>query len=572
MHTHSFYNRSAGLAFRLAASLGIALLAACSGPVKIPPVVTAAGTPAALAIVQPVKACAALTSLDLSAIGGAGSRIVSAIEAMVDVNGKPVKFCTVEGTLAPAVGFRVRLPVDSWTQRVMHIGCGGLCGNISAATTPDTSYGCPLVQSGGFVLSSSDMGHSGPGDAGGWPKDPQKRVDFAYRGVHVTTEAAKSLTAAYYGQAHQRSYFVGCSDGGREGLMAAQRYPKDYDGIVVGAPAFLFNIQNSLHHGWMARSNRDTGLISTGKIVLYPAKAKLLHAAVVKACDALDAQTDGLLTDPRACRFDVSTLQCPASAADTSTCLTATEVTTAKKLYEGPRDPVSGRRILAGGPQFGSELEWPGVFLPKDDQHAQIVGSQIYANGARELIFDEATPPTVDEFQFTEAFFSKLRVRHALNDATNPDLSAFKAAGGKLILWHGWQDQHISPINTIAYREAVQRTLGDVAMKGFMRTYMAPGVGHCSGGEGPWKMDFVSAMVNWVEQGRAPDAVITTRTDAAGAVSYQRPLFPFPEVARYDGSGKVALATSYRRSEPLFKATTPDWAGADFFRPYAPTR
>ena len=552
----------------LVTAFGVALLAACTGPAKT---TTVAATPEALAIVQPVKACAALAALDLTAIGGTGSRIASATEGMVAVNGKDVKFCTVEGTLAPTVGFRVRLPVETWTQRVMHMGCGGLCGSISAATVPDTSHGCPLVQSGGFVLASSDMGHSGPGDSGGWTLDPQKRVDFAYRGVHVTTEAAKALTAAYYGQPHQRSYFVGCSDGGREGLMAAQRYPKDYDGIVVGAPAMLFNIQNSLHHAWLARSNRDTGLVSTGKIVLYPAKVKVLHAAVVKACDALDGQTDGLLTDPRACRFDVSTLQCAAGAADTAACLTPTEVATVKKLYEGPKDPVSGRRILAGGPQFGSELEWPGVFVPKDDQPATSVGSQLYADGARHLIFDEPTPPTVDQFQFTEAFFSKLRVRHALNDATHPDLSAFKAAGGKLILWHGWQDQHISPINTIAYREAVQRTLGDAPMNSFMRTYLAPGVGHCRGGEGPWQMDFVSAMVNWVEQGRAPDAVTTTRTDAAGAVLYQRPLFPFPEVARHDGVGDPRLAANYRRSAPLFTAATPDWAGADFFQPYLPT-
>jgi feruloyl esterase len=548
------------------ALIALALLAACghAGRAEAPP-------PAELAVVKPAARCEDLARVDLTAIGGAGSRVTSAVEAPVPVNGQPVAFCTVEGTLAPSVGFRVRLPVASWTQRLLHIGCGGLCGNVSAATAPDTSYGCPLVQQGGFVLASTDMGHSGPGDAGGWTKDAQKRIDFAYRGVHVTTEAAKALTAAYYGQRERRAYFVGCSDGGREGLMAAQRYPKDYDGIVVGAPAFLFNIQNSLHHGWLARSNRDNGHVGSGKVVLYPAKVKLLHAAVVKACDALDGAADGLLADPRTCRFDAATLQCAAGASDTSACLTATEVATVKRLYDGPTDPVSGRRLLAGGPQFGSELEWPGVFVPPTDQPATRVNSQLYADGARHLIFDEPNPPTIDQLEFTEAFFARLRVRHALNDATNPDLSAFRAAGGRLILWHGWQDQHISPINTLAYREAVQRTMGEAAMNGFMRTYLAPGVGHCRGGEGPWQVDFVSALVDWVERGRAPDAVLTTRTDAAGAVLAQRPLYPFPEVARHDGSGPLAQATSWRRAPALVSTPVPDWAGADFFQPYAPS-
>ena len=208
--------------------------------------------PTVLAVVTPSAACTSLASVDLTDIGGVGSTITAATEGTVTINGAAVKFCTVEGTLAPAVGFRVRLPIDSWTQRVLHVGCGGLCGNTSASVEPSFSYGCPLVQSGGFVISSSNMGHTGA-DAT-WSQDPQKRVDFAYRGVHVTTLAAKKLTQAYYGQKEKYSYFVGCSDGGREGLMAAQRFASDYNGIIAGAPAFLFNAQNSLDHGWRARS------------------------------------------------------------------------------------------------------------------------------------------------------------------------------------------------------------------------------------------------------------------------------------------------------------------------------
>ncbi len=524
-----------------------------------------------LTVVKSVVACSALATVDLSPIGGAGSKITSAVEGDLAVDGVNVKFCTVEGTLASAVGFRVRLPVDTYAQRILHMGCGGLCGSISAATVPGTAFGCPLVQSGGFVLSSSDMGHSNanPADAN-WTQDAQRRVDFAYRGVHVTTEAAKRLTLAYYGQAHKRSYFVGCSDGGREGLMAAQRYPTDYDGIVVGAPAFLFNIQNSILHGWSARSNRDNGLVATGNIVLKPSKMPVLRTAVMKACDALDGQSDNVLTDPRICNFDPATIQCAAGASDTTACLTAAEVSVAKRIYAGPNDAATGRRLVAGGSQFGSELTWPGVQVPNTET-ATGVGAQNFVNGARSLIFADTAPPTLDEFQFNEGFLAKLRVRHALNDATNPDLSAFKAAGGKIILYHGWEDQHISPINTIAYREAVERTMGATNMDAFMRTYLIPGLGHCSGGNGANNLDLVTAMVNWSERNMAADTISTARTDSTGAVTARRPLYPFPNVAKYNGQGDPTLEASYSRSGALFTGTTPDWVGADFFLPYLPT-
>ena len=443
-----------------------------------------------LPVVKPAVSCASLAALDLSDVGGAGSSIKSATETTVPLNGAAVKFCTVEGTLAPSVGFRVRLPVDGWTQRYLHMGCGGLCGNITDAVEPSQSYGCPLVHQGGFVLSSSDMGHSGY--ASEWTKNAQQRQDFAWRGVHVTTLASKKLIQAYYGQKTAFSYFAGCSDGGREGLMAAQRFPTDYNGIIVGAPAFHFQIQNTLHHAWMARANRDNGL-STGQVVLFPAKAAVLHAAVVKACDALDGQSDGLLADPRLCRFDPASLLCPAGATDTSACLSAPEVATARKFYNGPRDAASGKPILAGGPEYGSELSWAGVFVPASASDNKLF-SDVIVGGARHLIFTDANPPTMDQFEFSEGFYSRLRERHALNDATNPDLSAFAAAGGKLMLWHGWSDQHISPRYTIAFHEAMQQTMGQSRMDSFMRMYLVPGMAHCGGGEGHASMDMVTPI------------------------------------------------------------------------------
>ena len=528
---------------------------------------TTTTTPTTLAIVKPVASCASLANVDLTDVGGAGSTITSAAETTVTINGTAVNFCTIQGTLAPAVGFMVRLPVDSWTQRSMDIGCGGLCGNTGTSVDPGQSFNCPLVESGGFAVATTNMGHTNA-DAN-WTQDPQRQIDFAYRGVHVTNLASKKLIQAYYGQSQKYSYFVGCSDGGREGLMAAQRYPDDYNGIIAGAPAFLFQIQNSLHHGWLARSNRDNGL-STGNVVLYPSKAAVLHKAVVAACDALDGQTDGLLSDPRLCTFDPATIQCAADATDTSNCLTAAEVTTAKKFYNGPRDPASNRRILVGGPQYGSELNWAGVFIPPTDSPAASVFSDMIVAGARYLIFTESTPPTMDQFQFTESFYNELRPRHPFNDATNPDLSDFKNAGGKLILWHGWADQHISPIGTLAYYEAMQKVMGQTSMDAFMRFYLAPGIAHCGGGEGLGSMDMVSAIIAWVENSKAPDAITTYRTDSSNNVTASRPLYPYPSLAKYSGSGDVNAAASYTRGTALYTATTPDWAGIDWFTPYEP--
>ena len=179
---------------------------------------TAATPPVQLAVVTPTATCASLANIDLIDIGGVGSTVTSATEGTVMINGASVKFCIVEGTLAPAVGFRVRLPIDSWTQRSLDLGCSGLCGDISAALEPNYAYGCPLSQSAGFVLASTNMGHAG--SEPNWSQDAQRRVDFAYRGVHVTSLASKKLIKADYGQAQKFSYFVGCSDGGREGLMA----------------------------------------------------------------------------------------------------------------------------------------------------------------------------------------------------------------------------------------------------------------------------------------------------------------------------------------------------------------
>ena len=290
----------------------------------------------------------------LGEVGG-GSRIASATEA----SRRGVAVCEVEGVLTSTIGFKVMLPLQTWAGRYLQVGCGGLCGHASLEV--GAADGCALLEAGSFVIASTDMGHQGMG--GEFGQDPQKREDFAHRAVHLTAVATKKLIRAFYGRDAAHAYFTGCSDGGREALVEAQRYPGDFDGIVAGAPAMNFQVQNSLYHAWQARSNTGTD----GKAVLAASRLPLLHQAVLDRCDRLDGQVDGVILDPRACRFDPGVLLCRSNRPeDAASCLTAAEVEAVRRLYDGPRDAATSERLTIGGPQPGSELAWAGVFVPRE--------------------------------------------------------------------------------------------------------------------------------------------------------------------------------------------------------------
>ncbi|NTI64964.1 tannase/feruloyl esterase family alpha/beta hydrolase [Agrobacterium rhizogenes] len=536
-----------------------------------------------IGIVKPTVSCASLAQTDLTAIGGAGSHVVQAAETTKGA----ITTCAVEGILAPTITFKVELPAATWTQRYLQIGCGGLCGHISLEA--GAADGCAVLNSSGFVTASTDMGHDSMG--GEFGRDPQKRQDFAYRSVHLTTVTAKKLIEAYYGHGPSHSYFNGCSDGGREALMEAQRYPDDFDGIIAGAPAMNFQVQNGLYHAWQARSN--TG--ADGKAILTAARLPLLHKAVVAACDALDGQVDGLISDPLKCHFDPGMLLCSATAKNTDSCLTAAEVETVRRLYNGPRDPATGERLTIGGPLPGSELAWAGVFVPRGPNEP--IFSEIIAMGTILNLNFETNPPAdykLADVTFDRAYFDRLRPLHPFYDATNPDLSAFEKAGGKLILWHGLADQHISPINTIAYYQAVEKLLGAKRAAQFTRLYLFPSMYHCEGGEGPNKIDLLTPMLNWVEKGTAPQEIVARQTadgDTSGfgqpngappkdatkkptakssdKIVRSRPVYPYPYTTKYKGKGDRNLAASYTRSDRE-EAVIEPWAGADFYQPYKP--
>lgn len=535
---------------------------------------------AALPVVAPVMSCAGLLETDLTPIGGDGSAITAAEETTSD--GIPV--CLVTGKLAPEINFQVLLPTESWTQRYLQVGCGGLCGNITLRS--GASAGCQVLNDGGFVMAATDMGHSGNG--GEWGLDPQKRADFAYRAQHLTAEAAKALIADFYGQDAAYRYFNGCSDGGREALMEAMRYPDDFDGVIAGAPAMLFQVQNTLYHGWMARANTD----EASRTILTSAKLPALHQAVLDACDGADGVKDGLIAAPDLCTFDPRVLVCAADAPETDQCLTERQVQVVRDFYAGPRDAQNGAWLTAGQPVYGSELNWQGVFV-SDEPDQEVFSDKIVDPVLRYLAFDPADPDfTLADLQFTTGTLDALRPRHPLFDATNPDLAAFRQAGGKLIMWHGLGDPHIAPANTLALHHGMIAQLGAEAVDTFERLYFLPGVGHCGGGQGPANLDLLTPMLDWVENGTAPDAIMTATmaetsgfgqpegVDGAGGPPLQRdlgvtplpemarPVYPYPHVAAYQGSGAIEDGANWTRGEAAQIVTLRDWPGADFFAPY----
>ncbi|WP_122410677.1 tannase/feruloyl esterase family alpha/beta hydrolase [Pseudomonas viridiflava] len=544
-----------------------------------------AGTPssnvadnlAQLPVVTPVTACAALTQIDLSDIGGSGSRVVSASESSRD----GVAVCAVEGLLAPQIGFKLELPTTTWAQRYLQVGCGGFCGHSDSR--PGVADSCKPLKTGAFAVASTDMGHKTVDTTFG--DDPQKRADFAHRGVHLTALASKKLIQTFYGRKAEYAYFTGCSDGGREALIEAQRYPEDFNGIIAGAAALNFQVQKVLFHGWVARAN--TG--PDGKPIILASRLPILHKAVLAQCDVLDGQIDGLISDPRLCRFAPSVVQCKVSA-DTAKCLTAPEVEAARRIYDGPKDPVSGERLIVGGPQPGSELAWAGLFVPVSADQP-IVSQQIAEQSIRSLVFENNPPADfrLADLRFDKSTFERLRPLHALYDAANPDLAPFASRGGKLILWHGWADPQVSPLNTLAYHEAVEAHMGKARTESFTRLYMLPGVYHCGRGEGPSEVDLLTPIMAWVEKGQAPGAIVArqyqpkpvdkvvaaslpafmTREDISNR-GRTRKVFPYPYMAEYDHKGYSKRANSYQRSEPLTAEKTPKWVGSGFFQPYEP--
>ncbi|MGW0434201.1 tannase/feruloyl esterase family alpha/beta hydrolase [Micromonospora sp. NPDC003197] len=546
---------AAGLTVLLAATLSATLDAGAAAnppqPQSAAMTVTAAGL-ADLPAVLPVMNCADVTELNLDGVTDAPVTIHS---ATVVSTGAPAPYCDVRGTIAPANTIVVRLPVNGWTQRYVQTGCGGLCGNANINYTQAST--CPPIADGTVASATTDMGHQGQPDGSWAAGNPQAQIDFAYRGVHTTAQVAKAVIAAFYGRSPVYSYFNGCSDGGREALMEAQRYPDDFDGVAAGAPANNMAVQNTFHHAWNVLTNRD----ANGNYILLAGKLPLIHQAVLAACDGIDGLVDGLIDDPRRCDFNPAVLRCR-TGQEPATCLSAAEVGVVRRLHDGAVDAHGRRLEPAISHEWGSELEWT-LFVPS--AQGQPVPSENFALSYLRYLAAPNNPQPdyqLSDLEFTvESFWRTVLPSSTYLAALDPDLRAFQASGGKLLLWHGWNDQHISPQSTLLYYDAMRRAMGRGTVDRFAKLYLFPGMAHCGGGEGPNTLDILTPVMAWVESGRKPGRIIASHV-ANGTVTRTRPVYPYPTVARYDGTGSVDDAANFVAPTPTRELRTDDnWVG-----------
>jgi feruloyl esterase len=430
------------------------------------------------------------------------------------------------------------------------VGNGGFAGSID--------YGSMARNlKRGYATAATDTGHEAEAGDASWAfRHPEKVTDFGYRGLHETTVNAKGLIRAFYSRLPGHSYFDSCSDGGREALMEAQRFPEDFDGILAGAPANSWST--------MLASGVDVNQKLYGDPAGYIPAIKLpaINAAVLAACDAPDGVKDGILSDPLQCHFDPAVLLC--KGVDSRDCLTAPQVASLRKLYAGGQDS-RGEPIFPGmvpGAEIGSGGwgQWVLGFGPGGSAGAVYLENYFRYMVYQEPAWNSLTAP-VDNALRT----AREKTAHTL-DATDPDLRRFRARGGKLVLYHGWNDPAISPLNTINYYKSVLATMGAQEAEEFVRLYMVPGMQHCTGGPGPNSFGqlgtttakgpehgIYAALEQWVEQGTAPDNIIATKyvgDNSTRGVQMTRPLCRYPQIAKYKGTGDTNDSSSFVCAAP----------------------
>jgi feruloyl esterase len=429
--------------------------------------------------------------------------------------------CRVAATLKPSsdsdIRIEVWLPNDAWNSKLQAVGNGAWSGSIPYGAMVDALRR-------GYATAGTDTGHTG-NSASFALGHPEKLIDFAWRSEHEMTVAAKAIVQAFYGRAAKFAYWNGCSAGGRQAMKAAQMFPADFDGIVAGSPGL----------DWSARSAqavRTASALSKPDAQLTPAARQLVHDAVLRACDAHDGLKDGLIADPSRCTFDPATLQCQADKS--SGCLTSAQVASVRAIYTAAVNPANGREMpgLAPGSELGwTELGWTASARATGQDHYRFI---VFRDPAWTI---ERFDPPADTFRLDEG-------ESALPNASDTNLDPFFARGGKLIQYHGWSDPQISPFSSIAYHRRVFERFGADRVSQSYRLFLAPGMGHCSGGEGPNQFDALAALERWVERGTPPDSIEASHA-TNGRVDRTRPLCPYPSVATYKGSGSVDDAVNF---------------------------
>jgi len=433
--------------------------------------------------------------------------------------------CRVRGVVEPAIRFEVWLPQEAtWNGRFQAVGGGGFAGVISYSAMA-------RALQDGYATASTDTGHVAPDVE--WLGDPGLLRDYGYRAIYEMTAKAKAAINAYYGRPADYDYFNGCSTGGRQGLMEAQRFPGDYDGIVSGAPVNHF-VATHYTQLWVALATKE----ASDEAILSQADLDFVSAAAVAQCDATDGVADGVIENPMTCDFDPAALQCAGTA--TTQCLREDQVTAVRKIYAGPTDPRTGERLNPGLAR-GGESSWTVV---TDSGLVPIPLEYFTRSVFKDPNWNWRT------FDFGAAPELASRMTAEVLDATNPDLSALRNRSSKLIVYHGWNDQVIPPEGTINYYERVEATLAarpnrkNEQTRDFFRLFMVPGMRHCRGGPGTSEFDAQNAIEAWVERGIAPDRIEASHTENE-VVTRTRPLCPYPQTAQYDGAGDTNDAANF---------------------------
>jgi len=431
-------------------------------------------------------------------------------------------FCRVALKIAPSSDSDIRseiwLPVSGWNGKFLQVGNGAWGGSIQYVALADGLRR-------GYAAASTDTGHTGT-DASFAMGHPEKLIDFGYRSVHETAAQGKATVAALYGVRPRLSYFTGCSGGGRMSFMEAQRFPGDFDGIVAGAPGY-----NRTDVAFQTVGMAQATHVSPESFI-PPSKYEPLHQAALDKCDALDGLTDGLIADPTKCSFDPAVLEC--KSGDGPVCLTGPQVVAARRIYAPVIDPKTGAQI-SSGLEPGSELQWGSV--AGHEPHS-MYNDLLRFVVMRDPNWDYRTLDVSRQLELAR------KADHGVLSATSLELSPFVSRGGKLLIYHGWADQNIPPRESVNYYNGLVKTIGKEKVDPAVRLFMVPGMGHCGGGDGPNEFDTLAALEHWREDGKAPSEMLASQV-RAGHVSRTRPLCPYPQIAKYRGTGSIDRAESF---------------------------
>ena len=497
--------------------------------------------------------CSALATIDFSQIPDAPARVTAAKE--VEASGSTIGYCEVSGNIAPSVGFLLRLPSNRWNGKLAEIGCKGPCGTLAHIEECDE----PLRK--GYACIVSDGGHkSDDAEPMKWSyTNPQAVIEYLVRASHVTAVAGKAIVQRYYDKQPNKSYFMGCSGGGIQAMWEAQRFPWDFDGIVAGHPALhLTGIWTNWL--WANRALRS----ESGEALLGQADLEFLHQAVLAKCDMNDGARDGVIGDPRQCRFKPAEVQC--TAGKKGRCLTARQVQAAEKIYGGATTS-QGEQIALPIAMKGSERTWLDLYGGSTANPTWLYSylSDWYRYSIFPLTLGPAWQP--DNFDF-DRDYKRLGAMEAL-EPNNADLHSFKARGGKLLMHTGWNDAIEGVLNTVGYYETAEKIMGARATaQEFFRLFVIPGMEHCGGGDGAFAVDYLSYLDAWVERGEAPAKLVGSHVKLEdlkldnpkdiqemarrlefpldpGNVTFSRPVYPYPIGTKYLGHGDSKDAASF---------------------------